>query len=222
MRPSRRAVLISAGVCAVLVAGFCLWWASASIRPPTAPPPVDPWDGGVGAAEGRAVFASCASCHLADASGRPDGSIPRLGGQRAPILEGKLRRLAAGEVVLPAMSAFACALQPDEIGVVSLWLAALPDPSIAAVPAGPGASLYAGLCRGCHGPRAEGNDALGAPRLCGQHAPYLVRRMEESAANARGDGDPAMAAIVSAVGAPDRQAVADWLAAGVCSPEGAP
>ena len=44
------------------------------------------------------VYAHCASCHLHDGSGRPDGSIPRLNGQRRAVLE-------MGSAQRPAMSA---------------------------------------------------------------------------------------------------------------------
>ncbi len=214
MRSSRRALLIT---CGVLLLGTAVWSVTASIRPP-APLDADPWDAGVGAVAGRDVFASCASCHLADASGRPDGSIPRLAGQRAAILQRKLERLASGEVDLPVMAGFAASLQPAEITAVSTWLAGLPDPAPRDPPAGAGALLYAGSCLPCHGPQAEGQDALGAPRLCGQHAPYLLRRMQDSAQGARADADLAMAAIVRAVPQGDREVIAAWLAAGSCAP----
>ena len=47
-------------------------------------------------ADEPAAYAHCASCHLHDGSGRPDGSIPRLNGQRRAVLENKLHRLRTG------------------------------------------------------------------------------------------------------------------------------
>jgi cytochrome c553 len=210
-------VLISLGTFAALIVLTGIWWASTTIRPAQGPPATDVWDSGIGAAEGREVFASCASCHLADAMGRSDGTIPRLAGQSAAILSRKLRRIASGEVDLPVMTAFARALSDSEIDAVASWLAALPGAPVANN-TDRGAELYAQTCIACHGPSGEGNDALGAPRLSGQHAPYLVRRMEESVSNARGDADPVMAVFVTALSPADREAIAVFLA-GVTPPE---
>ena len=211
MSPSRRALLISLGVVAALLACIAIWWATATIRPAAAPPATDVWDAGIGDADGREIFASCASCHLADGMGRSDGTIPRLAGQRAAITARKLRRIASGEVDLPVMTAFARALSKDEIDSVATWLAALPEPAAGAHSA-PGAGLYAQTCIACHGPTGDGNDALGAPRLRGQHAPYLVRRMDESISNVRGDEDPVMTAFVTALSPAEREAIAAFLA----------
>ncbi len=219
VRPARRALLITLGVFAALLVCAVIWWVTATVRPAQGPPSTDVWDSGVGNAAGREAFASCASCHLASAMGRSDGTIPRLAGQRAAITARKLRRIASGEVDLPVMTAFARALSDAEIESVADWLAALPDPPSGTHNAS-GAELYARTCIGCHGHAGEGNDALGAPRLSGQHAPYLVRRMEESIANTRGDADPAMAAIVNTLSPADRQAIAAFLAGDTVAPPG--
>ena len=58
-----------------------------------------------GAPGAPAAYAHCASCHLHDGSGRPDGSIPRLNGQRRAVLENKLHRLRGGMMRLPVMAA---------------------------------------------------------------------------------------------------------------------
>jgi len=39
------------------------------------------------------------------------------------------------------------------------------------------APAAAAACLQCHGPRGEGNEQLGAPRLAGQHAAYLARQL---------------------------------------------
>ena len=65
--------------------------------------------------EEPAAYAHCASCHLHDGSGRPDGSIPRLTGQRRSVLENKLYRLRAGIMRMPVMDPYARTLAPNEI-----------------------------------------------------------------------------------------------------------
>lgn len=190
-------------------------------EPSVAEVPGDPWVvAGADDDAGAALFASCASCHMADGSGRADGSIPRLAGQGAGIVIDKLERLQRGESFLPVMVPFARSLTAEDVRAVAAYVASLPTAEATAAAAdGLGEMTYRSLCAACHGAAAEGNDALRAPRLCGQHAPYLVRRMAESAANLRGDADPAMAAIVTHLPEDERAAIAAWLASGDCVPE---
>jgi cytochrome c553 len=192
------------------------------------PPPPAPIDAApawtADTPEGAAIFASCASCHMPDAGGRTDGSIPRLAGQRADVLEARLIALQQGHVHLPVMAPFARSLSLDEVRQVSAWLATLPPPAQVGVGPGDaldaGGTLYAERCAGCHGAAAEG--APGIPNLCGQHADYVLRRIDEIASKARADADPAMSAIAAAMSPADRAAVADHLSRGACTPAGEP
>ncbi len=191
------------------------------------PPPADPWVLESRAADprwaaGRAAFASCASCHLADGGGRPDGAIPRLAGQHAAIIEKRLRALRDGTRDVPAMWPFARALSDDEVHAVANYVASLPRPSRVPIGVGghgaadelavaAGSTLVTTRCAACHGPRGEGNPALGAPRLCGQHQGYLVRRLTEMSEPERADVDPRMRAIAVTLGADDRVHAATFL-----------
>ena len=165
-----------------------------------------------------AAFAHCASCHLHDGSGRPDGSIPRLGGQRRSVLENKLYRLRAGILRMPVMDPFARTLSPSEIAQIAEYLSELPAaaaPSVATEEErAQGASLYAEHCASCHGANGEGQDGLFASRLCGQYAGYLNRRLAEVAAGTRGDADAVMQDAIDAVPVDDVRAIVTWLAAG--------
>jgi len=169
---------------------------------------------------GQQVFASCASCHLADAGGRPDGSIPRLAGQTSSILERRLRPLADGSVDLPVMTPFARALTDAEIREVAAYLASLPRPEQVGLGSGEqlerGVEIYAGLCLACHADKGMGQAILNAPRLCGQHEAYLARRMEEMIGGSTRPGDPAMKVIAAALSSEDRLAVSDYLARSRC------
>ncbi|MBK7974824.1 MAG: c-type cytochrome [Deltaproteobacteria bacterium] len=193
-------------------------------RAPAPPPPADPWVLESRAADprwavGRDAFRTCASCHLADGGGRPDGAIPRLAGQHAAILDKRLRALRDGTRDVPAMWPFARALSDDEVRAVADYIASLPRPT--RVPIGTGsaddATVLAGStlattrCAACHGPRGEGNPALGAPRLCGQHFGYLVRRLTEMSEPGRADVDPRMRAIAVTLTAEDRVAAGTFL-----------
>jgi len=166
-----------------------------------------------------AAYAHCASCHLHDGAGRPDGSIPGLAGQRQAVLENKLHRLRLGITRLPVMDPFARTLTPKEITEIAKYLSALPAAESAVTPASNvvrdrGASRYALHCASCHGANGEGHDGLFASRLCGQYAGYLYRRLHEIATRARGDADAIMQDAIAHVSAGELRVIAAWLAEG--------
>ncbi len=176
-------------------------------------------------AAGQRVFEFCASCHLADGSGRADGTIPRLAGQRASILEGRLRGLRDGSIDLPVMTPFARALSDTEIRQVSAYLASLPTPESPKLDASGksasaererGALLYGAFCLGCHAADALGQPALNAPRLCGQHEAYLLRRLDETTSPNPRSLDPAMKAIVAILPPEDLRAISAHLSRREC------
>lgn len=162
------------------------------------------------------AYAHCASCHLHDGSGRADGSIPKLNGQRRAVLENKLFRMRAGMMRLPVMDPYARTLAPAEISELAKYLSGLPDTENEDLEEadGEGASLFATHCASCHGAQAEGHDGLFASRLCGQYAGYLSRRLDEIRARRRGDADAVMQGVVDSVPAAELQNIVRWLAAG--------
>lgn len=166
-------------------------------------------------AAGQQVFNSCASCHLADAGGRPDGTIPRLAGQNAVILERRLRALLDDSADLAVMTPFARALTLEEIGQVSAYLSSLATPAQVGFGSGDqlerGAEVYAELCLNCHAMDGVGQSELNAPRLCGQHAAYSLRRLDHFSDPGPLVVDPAMSAVAAALAPRDRRAVSDYL-----------
>jgi cytochrome c553 len=170
-------------------------------------------------ADEPAAYAHCASCHLHDGTGRPDGSIPRLNGQRRAVLENKLYRLRAGLMRMPVMDPYARTLAPKDITDIATYLSELPATTImqgqvTEEAEAQGASLYAQHCASCHGANAEGHDGLFASRLCGQYSGYLHRRLAEAAAKTRGDADAVMQGVVDAVPADELDVIVAWLAVG--------
>lgn len=165
------------------------------------------------------AYAPCASCHLHDGSGRPDGAIPRLNGQRRAVIENKLRRLRSGMTHLAVMEPFARALSAAEVTEVATYLSRLPEtgaqrPEATEQERARGAARYAQHCAACHGDHGEGHDGLLAARLCGQYAGYLDRRLAEIAAHTRGDADAIMQGVVEVVPNEDLQVIVAWLAPG--------
>ncbi len=162
--------------------------------------------------EGAMVYESCASCHLADGSGRSDGLVPRLAGQREKVLLHKLKKLRDGEVTLPVMVPFARALSEVESSQVANYIASLPSVN-EGVSSNKNYEVY---CSACHGGAAQGNDVLLAPKLCGQHSAYLDRRMSEIKQNIRGDADMGMMSVLNAINPNTQNEIVQWLAVGQC------
>ncbi|GAA5315618.1 MAG: hypothetical protein AseanaTS_08230 [Candidatus Pelagadaptatus aseana] len=69
------------------------------------------------------------------------------------------------------------------VATAVLWIA----PAYAADPVA-GEALYQS-CVACHGDQAQGNDALGAPALAGQQAPYIARQIQAYQSGLRGSED---------------------------------
>jgi cytochrome c oxidase subunit 2 len=71
------------------------------------------------------------------------------------------------------------------------------------------------ICQACHGPDAQGNQQLGAPRLAGQKPWYLLRQLRHFRAGARGV-DPrdtfGLQMRAMSITLPDDQAVQDVVA----------
>lgn len=172
-----------------------------------------------GAADAPPAYAHCASCHLHDGSGRPDGSIPRLNGQRRAVLQNKLYRLRSGMMRLPVMDPFARSLEPAEVEEIAVYLSGLPDTPGTASEAteeerATGASLYVEHCSSCHGAHGEGHDGLFASRLCGQYAGYMERRLLEVKDKTRGSADAVMQGVLDGLPIEDFGPIVSWLAAG--------
>ena len=170
-------------------------------------------------ADEPAAYAPCASCHLHDGSGRPDGSIPQLNAQRRAVLENKLHRLRLGTLHIPVMDPFARSMNAAEVSEVARYLSELPlteasAAELTSAERASAASTFAQHCAACHGPNGEGNDGVMASRLCGQYAGYLERRLDEFRSGARGAADAIMQGIVDTVPNEDLRLVVGWLSAG--------
>ena len=149
-------------------------------------------------ATGQQLFAGCVACHGARAEGNSQVGAPALAGQSASYLQRQLRNFRAGlrgthkEDVYGAQmrAANQAVLGDDEaIAAVASYIARLPRTS----PARPGTydarngnNLYQARCGACHGGKAEGNDALGAPRLAGLDPAYLKRQFGHFKRGVRG------------------------------------
>jgi len=149
-------------------------------------------------ATGQQLFAACVACHGARAEGNPAVGAPALAGQSSSYLQRQLRNFGAGlrgthkeDVYGAQMRAANQAVLRDDRSIVAVatYIARLPK----SVPARPakfdarnGNNLYQGKCGACHGGKAEGNEALSAPRLAGLDAAYMRRQFGHFKRGVRG------------------------------------
>jgi cytochrome c oxidase cbb3-type subunit 3 len=127
-------------------------------------------------AGGKAVFAdNCAPCHGAGGAGRP--GYPSLAddvwlwGGTLDSIQQTVRhgvRWQADEATrvseMPRFGADAL-LTPPQINDVAQYALSLTNAATDAEAAKRGAPVFAEQCAACHGPKGEGNQELGAPRL---------------------------------------------------------
>lgn len=165
----------------------------------------------------------CASCHMADGNSISP-LFPRLAGQQAPYLQQQLQmfrsRGRSDDAAHDYMWGVAGGLSDAQIaGVAAYFAAQKPAPNPAK---GDAALIAAGeaiyrqgressstpACLACHGERAEGSEL--APRLAGQHAPYLFRQLQVFNSTQRPSA-MAMQAIVKTLSDADLRALAAYL-----------
>ena len=167
---------------------------------------------------GKKVYALCASCHLDNGWGKPDGSFPVIAGQHQKVLIKQLEDIRAKKRQNPTMYPFA---DPDEMGGeqalldVTAYIARLsPNPSPGrgrGDALARGEKLYTGRCVQCHGEGGLGNNEAYYPKLKGQHYAYLARQLRWIRDGYRNNANPAMVKELSALSDADIEAMADYI-----------
>ena len=141
----------------------------------------------------------CVACHGANGEGNKAMNAPANGGQEAWYVARQLKNFKEGIRGTHEKDSFGAQMRPmamtladdDAINNVAAYLESLPVPTAPATIEGDaekGKSLY-GVCVACHGANGEGNKALNAPRLAGQHDWYLARQVANFRDGVRGS-DP--------------------------------
>lgn len=145
---------------------------------------------------GKKAYETCANCHGPQAEGNATLNAPSLAGQHDWYLKrhlgyfmNRVRGYEEGDTFGNQMAPMALTLI-DEAGIdnVVAYIGTLPAANAAATIEGNvdnGKALYAN-CAACHGANGEGNTALNAPRLAGQHDWYLMRQLQYYKSGARG------------------------------------
>ncbi|WP_045482790.1 c-type cytochrome [Vibrio owensii] len=157
---------------------------------------------------GKAKSQTCVACHGADGNS-VIAMYPKLAGQHAKYLEKQLKDLKLGMTsggkqgrYDPVMSGMAMPLSDGDIADLSAYYASLPisESSTPEDVVEKGKVLYTagdaerGLtaCIACHGPRGNGTELSGFPKISGQHSDYIKAQLEKFRDGNRGNDMNAM------------------------------
>jgi cytochrome c oxidase subunit 2 len=148
------------------------------------------------AAAGMTLYATCAVCHGLQAEGNEELRAPKLAGQADWYLTRQLRNFKAGirgadkmDTYGQQMAPMAATLVDDNaIANVAAFVKSLPDTPVETKVTGDaarGKAAYA-ACATCHWRKAEGMQAMDAPRLAGMSDWYLVQQLQNFRSGLRG------------------------------------
>ncbi|MBW3697671.1 cytochrome c4 [Vibrio sp. T187] len=162
---------------------------------------------------GKAKSQTCVACHGADGNSLIT-NYPKLAGQHAKYLEKQLKDLKLGMTsggkqgrYDPVMSGMAMPLTDEDIADLSAYYASLPI-SGNTTPENvveAGKVLYTAgdaergitACIACHGPRGNGTELSGFPKISGQQADYIKLQLEKFRDGSRNNDMNAMMRDVS-------------------------
>lgn len=169
-------------------------------------------------AEEKSDLSYCTVCHGAHGNGNPAIRAPKISGMEAWYLRRQLESFrdgtrgthpddTAGQEMQPVGVRLRDKAGIDEaIAYVSTFEPKTPPVTVEG-DATRGRSLYV-TCESCHGPKGEGNQAIGAPALAARTDWYLVTQLQNYKAGVRENAQ--MRAIASTL--PDEQAIDDVVA----------
>jgi len=147
---------------------------------------------------GQTKAGTCAACHNADGNST-NALYPKLAGQHERYIWRQLKMLKSGERENPIMMGMASALTEQDMRDIGAYFATQKMlPGVAddtVIASGPnqgkkfyqvGESIYRGgnakagvpACMACHGPSGRGNPGPAYPMIGGQHAGYVVAKLQ--------------------------------------------
>jgi cytochrome c553 len=138
-------------------------------------------------AHGEQLFIICAACHASDGGGSANGDVPAIAGQHVRVIIRQLvnyRHAMRWDVRMERIADQHHLGTAQDIADIANYVAGMESqPAVAAGDGAQlqhGAELYSGLCAGCHGAAAQGDNQLLIPRLAGQHYEYILRQMYDA------------------------------------------
>ena len=167
--------------------------------------------------DGSRLYATCVVCHQLNAWGSPDGAVPNLAGQQKHYLKRQLAVFQSGARIDSMQVVAAHSNFSNDSNVVALvnYLSALranPNPVHGSGKhLRVGSELYAHICAACHGVDGAGEQSDRAPRIAGQHYPYLRRQIEEAADIHKELAPTEMTSALRSMRPQEKDALADYI-----------
>lgn len=147
--------------------------------------------------DGQTLYNTCKACHGDNAEGNEALGAPSLVNQDAWYLERQVNHFKSGVRGADTQDTFGLQMAviaktlSDTLAVSAVvnYLKTLPGSFPAKTLGGNvqlGHDAYNMICGACHGPGAEGNEQMNAPKLTGIDDWYLKRQLENFKSGARG------------------------------------
>ena len=169
---------------------------------------------------GAELYDTCAACHGQDGRGTQDGEIPAIAGQHGSVLQKQITDFRHEQRWNERMQNFTDRhhlATAQDVTDVAAYVASLPRFPRTAGGIGDGADLHEGAsvyfqkCEQCHGPLGQGDLLRNRPRLAGQHYGYLLRQLQETAADKRPGMNRAHVEMLRGISPEAMSGVADYL-----------
>jgi cytochrome c553 len=167
---------------------------------------------------GRAIYETCAVCHMPEGWGTPNGAYPQIAGQHRSVVIKQLADIRANNRDNPSMYPFAI---PDVLGGtqsiadVAHYIEGLKMTASTGKGEGTdllyGETLYQQHCTQCHGVRGEGNFDHAYPIVHSQHYHYLLRQMIWLQNGKRRNVNRGMMEAIKGFGTREFKAVSDYI-----------
>lgn len=147
---------------------------------------------------GRQLYETCAPCHGASGAGDLALRAPAIAGLPRWYVVAQLTKFRTdvrgahpddmeGHRMRPMARSLT---QPNDLEQVAEFVSRMPagwqKPDFAPADTAAGGTSFRSVCITCHGERAEGNEALGAPPLANQHDWYMVAQLRKFQSGMRG------------------------------------
>lgn len=149
------------------------------------------------AQKGKALYATCATCHGQKAEGMQALGAPALANQEPYYLKQQLQNFRTNKRGYHENDAFGAQMMPfaktldskgieDVIAYIKTMPAAIIEPTLEGGDAAKGETYYNMICGACHGNGAVGIETLFSPRLVGLQDWYLERQINNFKDGIRG------------------------------------